>query len=210
MNRFLAPALALLLAGPAFAYGDTKPAEGQHESNPFAKPSNNPNTNPFAPPGTPVQSQPASQFQAWNNPYGYRFYLPTSLKLSAQDKQTWEFSSTGFWMRVIGWRDTRWSARDVAYQQYEGWTSTSNKELSVQKDITRLLGKSGAEGYLLEGTGIQNDKIVRFVFVGLHHPVTGNNLNLRFGWWNDPNQNARHEANIERLLANIEAIKPAN
>lgn len=161
---------------------------------------------------TPAQAQISTdavqlgQWNTWNNvSTGYTMKLPKGFKLANKTRQTWRFNGSEMSLNAVYWRSPKWKHWQVAKRAYSDWKTLSNKSVEKETDISRYITASKSQGTMLEGTGIQSNRVVRFVIVGLHNPYNGINHSLRFAWWNDPQDNARHEKAVERVL---ESIRP--
>lgn len=151
------------------------------------------------------QAVQMGQWESWTSPAGYRLKLPKELHLQAESNQSWRANGLGMGLKVTTWKNTQWSAQQVANHPYQNWPETSNKEISSSQDISSFIAASGAKGHMLQGKGIQSDRVVRFAIVGVANSRTGGNMTLRFAWYHDVAKNAQNEALIERIVSSLEA-----
>ncbi|MGV3525579.1 MAG: hypothetical protein ACO1RX_15220 [Candidatus Sericytochromatia bacterium] len=155
-----------------------------------------------------TQQVQMGQWETWTSPAGYRLKLPKELHLQTETNQSWRANGLGMGLKITTWKNAQWSAQQVANHPYQNWPETTNKEITRSEDISAFIAASGAKGHMLEGKGIQSDRVVRFAIVGIAHARTGGNMTLRFAWYHDPSKNAQNEALVERIVSSLEAAGP--
>lgn len=122
--------------------------------------------------------------RAWNwSAARLTFKAPTALKVTKSTPTYFSGTWGAMGFSIIPSRDKNLGASQVAWQSYQGNAQTTQKQVTAKRRVN--LGQ-GLKGYAIFGKGYQNNKAVKFVYLGLIDPRSPHNYSVSWVWYSTP------------------------
>lgn len=138
---------------------------------------------------------------------GIEFTIPSWLEIQSEDEKEWTADDgESFSMTITVWQDMNRNEKEVAYQSYDTWEETSDKEI-IEEDSIDLPNRR-LKAYYISGQGYQEEKLLSFIIVGFIVFNSDLNFAIRFAWWDEEEHNEYFQNIAEKIVKSIQIFNP--